>query len=142
MVSISFGAKVGLIVVGVSIFVSGMVFFILSYLWWGSWFDSVLFLLLFVPGGLLPMFSAVIVGTKPRYPSYPPYYSQYQSQYPPQPQNFEPQQKYYTQMYDQAYQYGYQQGYWLGLQKAYEQMYKSYGQPHRQYYQQPYQYPR
>jgi len=136
MVSISLGAKVALIVTGAAIIGAGALIFILTYLWWGSFIDSILFFLLFIPVGLLLMVSALVFGTKPsapKYPGYPPFYSQY-------PQDFAGQQKAYGQMYDQAYQYGYQYGYWLAMQKAAEQMYKSYRQPY-QYYQQYYQYP-
>ncbi|MCX6660468.1 MAG: hypothetical protein NTX81_08875 [Candidatus Bathyarchaeota archaeon] len=149
MVAISLGAKIGLMIAGVIILVTGMLVFILTFTWWGRWVDSILFLLLFVPFGLLFMFTALIFGTKPsmpRSPGYPSPYQQYPGQYqaggqyPPPPQDFEGQQKYYRQMYDQAYQSGYQQGYWLGLQKATEQMYKNYRQPYQQYAQPYYQY--
>jgi len=145
MVSISLGAKVALIVTGAAIMGVGVLVFVLTYMWWGSFIDSILFFLLFIPVGLLLMVSALVFGTKPsapKYPGYPPFYSQYQAtgQYPLPPQDFAGQQKAYGQMYDQAYQYGYQYGYWLAMQKAAEQMYKSYRQPY-QYYQQYYQYP-
>jgi hypothetical protein len=145
MVSISLAAKVALIATGAGIVGAGALIFILTYLWWGSFIDSVLFFFLFIPIGLLLMLSAVIFGTKPSAPKYPDYsqfYPQYQGagQYPPPPQNFGGQQRAYGQMYDQAYQYGYQYGYWLAMQKAAEQMYRAYRQPY-QYYQQYYQYP-
>ncbi|MBS7626564.1 hypothetical protein KEJ51_05960 [Candidatus Bathyarchaeota archaeon] len=140
MVSISFGAKVGLLVIGAGIIATGVIVFTLTYTWWGSWFDSMLFLFLFLPMGMLPMLAAAILGTKPKYPSqFYPYYQTQIPQYPQQPQDMEYQQKFYKQMYDQAYQYGYQQGYMLGLQKAYEQLYKLQGQQVYQYYQPYYQ---
>ena len=157
MVSISFGAKIAMIVAGAAIIAVGFIVFLVTYVWWNRFTDSVLFFMLFFPIGLLLMLTALIFTTKPRAPKYPRYggypppsqaAGQYppsgeypQGQYPPQsPQEYESQQQAYRQVYDQAYQYAYQQGYTMGLQKLYEQMYQGQGQPYQQYQgYQPYQ---
>ncbi|WP_455278217.1 hypothetical protein [[Eubacterium] cellulosolvens] len=153
MVAISFGAKLAMIVSGAAIIAVGFIVFIVTWVWWGRFTDSVLFFMLFFPIGLLLMLAALIFTTKPRapkprYPGYGPYPQpsqgggQYppsgeyaQGQYPPQSQQEYESQQAYRQMYDQAYQYAYQQGYTMGLQKLYEQMYQGQGQPYQQYQQ-------